>query len=304
MPSLVSLHRGLCGGFHPKFATFKPKRTPSKTWSSLEAVGGGNDVGVFDAVVVARRPIRTIEGLIPDARESVTQAAKVEKLFVRKQNKETLVGNARGLDLANIAHRLDVELGALKKKMAELNIADKSQEARLEFLTNSSESYRQIRSRFLVSFSNEHFGRTEEKKKTIEQGNKVAHWGDILFDRTLYDKPNGSTDTEAFKALYGVLPKDVEQIKHHGTINLLNTHAGILSSKRKIATPKFFDAFSNFISLFEKSKFDESFHEKKTEVTLAYEEFLGFAENEVKSRKPKKRLSKKANPPAATAQRP
>jgi len=177
-------------------------------------------VDVFDAVAIARTPIRTIEGFIPDTRESVTQAAKVEKPFVQKPNKETLVCNIRGLDLANIAHRLDVELGAIKKengelkeRMAELNLAGRSKEARLEFLTNSSDCYRQIRIRCLVSFSNKHFGRTAEKEKIVEQGNKVAHWGDILFDCTLYGKPKGRTDTEVFKALYGVLPKDVELIR-------------------------------------------------------------------------------------------
>jgi len=212
MLSLVSLRQGLRGRFHPRFATFKPNCTPSKRWNSLEAVEGGNEVGVFDAVAVARTPSRTIEGLIPKARESVTQATKVEKPFIRKQNKKTLIGNTRGLDLANIAHRLDVELVALKNQMAELNIAHHCQEERLEFLTNSSDCYRHNRSHFLVLFGNKNFGRTAEKENTIEQGNKVAHWGDILFDCTLYGKPNGRTDTEVFKTLYGVLPKDVEQI--------------------------------------------------------------------------------------------
>ena len=75
--------------------------------------------------------------------------------------------------------------------------------------------------------------------------------------------------------------------EHPRTINVLNTHTGILPSNRKIATPKFFNAFSNFISLFEKSKFDESFHEKM-EVTHAYEKFLSFTKKEVKRVKPKK----------------
>jgi len=90
-------------------------------------------------------------------------------------------------------------------------------------------------------------------------------------------------------------------LEHYGTINLLNTHATIISSNRKVATPKFFDAFANFISRFQKSGFDESFHEKDTVVTHAYEEFLSLAENEVNQAKPKKRSSKKANPPGVTA---
>jgi len=82
----------------------------------------------------------------------------------------------------------------------------------LGYLTNSSDWYGQFWTNFLVSFSNKHFGLTEKKKKTIEQGNKVAYWGDILFDSTLYDKPNSKTNSEVFKTLYSVLPKDVEWI--------------------------------------------------------------------------------------------
>jgi len=40
----------------------------------------------------------------------------------------------------------------------------------------------------------------------------VADWGDILFNYTFYDKPNGKTDSEVFKTLSGVLPNDVEWI--------------------------------------------------------------------------------------------
>ena len=70
-------------------------------------------------------------------------------------------------------------------------------------------------------------------------------------------------------------------LKHHGTIIFLNIHTSILSLNRKIATFKFFEAFSNFISLFKKSKFDKSFHEK-VEVTHLYKEFPRFAEQELK----------------------
>lgn len=75
-------------------------------------------MGIFDTVIFARTPIRIIESLIIETRESViqAQAAKVEKLFVQKQNKETLIGKTRGLYLANIAHHLDVQLRALKRK--------------------------------------------------------------------------------------------------------------------------------------------------------------------------------------------
>jgi len=48
----------------------------------MEAIGGGNDFRIFDVVIVARTPIRTIEGLIPDARGSVPHAVKLGNLFV------------------------------------------------------------------------------------------------------------------------------------------------------------------------------------------------------------------------------
>lgn len=54
--------------------------------------------------------------LIPDIGESVTTVAKVKKPFIWKQNKQTLVGNSRRLDLANNAYCRNVELRTIKKK--------------------------------------------------------------------------------------------------------------------------------------------------------------------------------------------
>lgn len=70
-------------------------------------------------------------------------------------------------------------------------------------------------------------------------------------------------------------------LKYHETIILLNTYTGILSSNYKIATLKFLDAFQ-ILSLFEKPKFNESFHDEQIDITHANKKFLDFAENKVK----------------------
>ena len=48
-------------------------------------------------------------------------------------------------------------------------------------------------------------------------------------------------------------------LEHGKTIHILNTHAGVLSSDCKKGSPKFFAAFANFIELFKKSGFDQSY---------------------------------------------
>lgn len=70
-------------------------------------------------------------------------------------------------------------------------------------------------------------------------------------------------------------------LKFHETIILLNTHTSILSSNYEIAILKFFNAFQ-ILFLFEKPKFNETFHDKQMEVTDTNKEFLDFAGNEVK----------------------
>jgi hypothetical protein len=57
------------------------------------------------------------------------------------------------------------------------------------------------------------------------------------------------------------------------TIDILNTHASVLSSKYEVATAKYNELFSNFIKLFKESGdgYDDSYLDgSETSVTVAY----------------------------------
>jgi len=83
-------------------------------------------------------------------------------------------------------------------------------------------------------------------------------------------------------------------LEHEQTIHILNTHAGVLSSDYKKGSPKFFAAFANFIELFKKSGFDQSYLDRQeTEVTRAFHAFVDCSTTGVTRINPKKHSAKK-----------
>ncbi|RPA98191.1 hypothetical protein L873DRAFT_1808803 [Choiromyces venosus 120613-1] len=244
---------------------------------------------------MARSRIGTVGSLKEDARHSITDALKVQELHVTRVKEDILVGNSRGLNLANLAHRLDTELAAQNEKIAtlkaELEMADSRQEERLSYLLRSDDCYRLVRDRYLSTFKTDHLGiHTKTDKKIIANGNVTAHWGDAIVDSSLYAEPDGRMDVEVFQKLYGVLPKTMEGIRDEKTIYVLNTHAGILSSNFKKGSRKFSNLFAKFIKALEKSGFDETYLDgKDTDVTRAYRAFVDCIGKEVKGVRPKRR---------------
>jgi len=214
--------RGLRGGFCAfKFRTTF-SRIASRGWSSHEVVGESGQSGVFDAILVARSPIRIMESLVYDARKTLTDAVKVDELHIKKvqDSDEMLVGNFRGLDLANLSHRLDTEVVALKENMvkmtkekAKLDLTVRSQEERLRYLLRSDDCYKEVRNRYLSTFKRDSLKtHTTTDQEIINSGNLTAHWGDTVVDASLYTEPNGRTDIEVFRSLYGILPDKMEKI--------------------------------------------------------------------------------------------
>ncbi|RPA88926.1 hypothetical protein L873DRAFT_1784662 [Choiromyces venosus 120613-1] len=308
MTSLVLASRGLRGVFRASKFRITFSCIAGRGRSSSEVVGERGQPGVFDAILVARSPIGTVGSLVHDARKTLTDAVKVDKLHVKKVKKEMLVGNSRRLDLANLSHP---ELTALKGKMAaqnaeldlglkgkmaahkaELDLVDSRQEERLRYLLRSDDCYKLVRNRYLSTFKRDDLGtHTKTDQEIIENGNLTAHWGDAIDDSSLYTQPNGRTDVEVFQRLYGVLPENMERnSRHDKTIHILNTHAGILGSDSKKGSHKFANAFAKFIKVFEISGFDESYlNGKDTEVTRAYGAFVDCVASQVKRVRPKRR---------------
>jgi len=204
-------------------------RIASRGWSGHEVVGERGQSGVFDAILVARSPIRTMESLVHDARKTLTDAVKVDELHIKKveDSDEMLVGNFRGLDLANLSHRLDTEVMALKENMvkmtkekAKLDLTVRSQEEclrsqeeRLRYLFRSDDCYKEVRNHYLSTFKRDSLKtHTTTNQEIINSGNLTAHWGDAVVDASLYTEPNGRTDIEVFRSLYGILPDKMEKI--------------------------------------------------------------------------------------------
>ena len=71
-------------------------------------------------------------------------------------------------------------------------------------------------------------------------------------------------------------------LEHQETIDVLNIYADTITSNSKVASDRFHELFQRFIELFEKSGYQETYLDgESTEVTDAYEVFLGCFEDEV-----------------------
>ena len=193
--------------------------------------------GLFDAILMAKS-IGTMESLKDDAKKTLANALKVEELHVNKVNDNLFVGNQRGLDFASLAQRLDTELAARDLKIAELSgkfdltqtelaerdlkiaeldskfeLADSRNEERLRYLLRADDSYQAVREGYISVYKRDYLRtETERDHEIIGQRNSTVHWGDARSDAALYTKPNGRTDPEVFKKLYGLLPEEIDKI--------------------------------------------------------------------------------------------
>jgi hypothetical protein len=69
---------------------------------------------------------------------------------------------------------------------------------------------------------------------------------------------------------------------HKETIDVLNTHAGVIASKYKIGSDEFYTRFAEFVKLFKESDYDDSYLDgNPTGVTRAYWGFLNCIRDEV-----------------------
>ena len=70
--------------------------------------------------------------------------------------------------------------------------------------------------------------------------------------------------------------------EHQETIDVLNIYAETITSASKVGSDMFRKLFRNFVELFEKSGYEETYLDgEPTEVTDAYKEFLGCIKDEV-----------------------
>ncbi|KAF8466208.1 hypothetical protein BDZ91DRAFT_816757, partial [Kalaharituber pfeilii] len=123
---------------------------------------------------------------------------------------------------------------------------------------------------------------TDSDRRIIGAGNAWAHGGDAVVDAQLYRGAGGRRDFGAFKKLYGFPPETVERISHQPTIDLLNTHAGVIASKHETGSDSFYTLFAEFVRLFDESDYDDAFLDGNANgVTRAYWDFLNCIKSEV-----------------------
>ncbi|KAA8893516.1 hypothetical protein FN846DRAFT_1025664 [Sphaerosporella brunnea] len=227
-----------------------------------------------DAILVTRLELGEEEEMKQDAKDALGQALQEEELHVEDVRGEIFVGNRRSLSLAAPK---DMKISSL--------------EDRVSSLTSSLDAYKLLRHRFISAFKRDKLASaTEADKRIIGAGNAWAH-GDAL----LYTGTGGRTDVKAFQKLYGMSPWDVQMLKfeevsrltysaHKETITVLNTHAGVVASKHKTGSDKFYKLFAEFVNLFKESGegYEQGYLDgNPTDVTHAYWAFVNCINDEV-----------------------
>lgn len=189
MPSLVLASRGLCGVFRASRFGTKFNYIAGRRWSSCKVIGERSQPG--------------------------------DELHVKKVKEEMFVGNSCGLDPANLTHRLDALKEKIELHKVELELAHSSREERIRYLLHSDRRYKFVRGRYLSTFRRDYFGiTTKADKENIENSDVTVHWGDAIFDSSLYTEPNGRDDPEVFQNLYGVLPENMEWIGERSSLSV------------------------------------------------------------------------------------
>ncbi|KAA8908829.1 hypothetical protein FN846DRAFT_944352 [Sphaerosporella brunnea] len=230
-----------------------------------------------------------------DAKDALGQALQEEELHVEDVRGELFVGNRRGLSFANykvdqadLRARVDAQdkkIASQDIKIASLDIKIASLEDRVSSLTRSLDAYKLLRSCFISTFKRDKLANaTEADRRIIAEGNGWAHGGDAVVDALLYTGTGGRRDFKAFEKLYGLPPHIVQSIEHKETINVLNTHAGVVASEYKTGSDKFYKLFAEFVNLFKESGegYEEGYlNGNPTDVTHAYWAFVNCIKDEV-----------------------
>ncbi|KAF8246400.1 hypothetical protein K440DRAFT_662155 [Wilcoxina mikolae CBS 423.85] len=258
---------------------------PSKEQEELEC----------DAVLMTRSEVGDQEEMKEDAKSAFRKALDEEDLHVEEVRGKLFVGNRRGLNLAELMPRVRVleeevatqkeEIATQKEEIILLKIKVVSLEDRVSSLTMSLHAYKLLRNRFISTFKRDKLANaTEVDRKIIASGNGWAHGGDAVVDAQLYksETREGRRDFEAYEKLYGITPLIVLFITHKETIDVLNIHAGVISSSYKTGSNEFYARFNRFVEVFRESELDDSYLDGgSTDVTRAYWAFLNCIPDEV-----------------------
>ena len=139
----------------------------------------------IDVIIYDQTPLESDDDIEEVAEDTMTRAFKTAKDgFVRDRR---TYGNERGVALLENLQKVLESNDKLLARVSRLEGDVSTLEGRVHTLTDSSEGYRAIRSRFLDTFRRDVRGETSYGgTETIKQGNLRAHGGDCLADASLY----------------------------------------------------------------------------------------------------------------------
>ncbi|PWW76387.1 hypothetical protein C7212DRAFT_186523 [Tuber magnatum] len=233
------------------------------------------------------------EEIQPDAKRTGRKAIHEE--VVGNKSEDLLIGRQTRLPLSDLPALLTAgqkRLAVLKEtvdkhaeKLAAIQLHQDSMEERVRSVTISSYAYKLRRNCFLSAFKRDKLKcATKADLRILDAESEVPSVGDAFADCRLYNGTDERRDFKVFEKLYGFHPYVVQKLDHNPTIHVLNTHAGVLASKHKIGSDKFYGLFAEFVKQFTGSGggYETSYLTGiPTDVTRAYYEFIRSLDMEV-----------------------
>ncbi|EYE93558.1 uncharacterized protein EURHEDRAFT_404316 [Aspergillus ruber CBS 135680] len=89
----------------------------------------------------------------------------------------------------------------------------------------------------------------------IKWGNSSVHDGDCLLDVCVWSPKGRRADFDTFAALYGIVPNQVDRVAScHDTVDTINEHASVYTSKSSQSPQEYHDTFAAFVQELTASK--------------------------------------------------
>ncbi|RPA97468.1 hypothetical protein L873DRAFT_1836374 [Choiromyces venosus 120613-1] len=272
------------------------KRLETKLKSVHEALTPESQNHVeCEVLLAAKSVVGDDEHMKSEAKISLSRALEEDQLYIEPVNSDLFVANSRGLRFAGLPARVSTQenkISSLNDELAKLKAESASLQGRVTSLPGSLHAYRLLRNRFISTYKRDKLASaTQADRRIIGDGNAWAHGGDALVDAMLYtarDDPQYFVmlrDFSVFETLYAFHPQTVLRMRHQETIDVLNTHAGVLASNNETGSHRFYSLFAQFVRLFKQSGkgYDEGYLDGiSTDVTNAYLAFVNCINTEVR----------------------
>ncbi|PYH74382.1 uncharacterized protein BO88DRAFT_430958 [Aspergillus vadensis CBS 113365] len=214
--------------------------------------------------------------MVAATKRSLSEFLEGDELFVEAERDEMITGNHAGVKLAlqnteiPVIHskldqlrkdveKLGAELAGTKQELAGIEQRLAGTEQKLSESQHASDQFgQQARAQFSNGFIDVMNDTAVETQRLIHIGNVRAHGGHFKADAYFYEEdsrylneggkvhpPCNGRDT--FVLLYGVDPSLAKKIDYIPTINVLERHATVKASEKRIGIDLFEERFNKFL---------------------------------------------------------